>query len=234
MTEKNKKTVLITGANKGIGFETARQLGTIGFEVFLTARNKGNGETAATKLRRKSMDCKFIQMDVSDISTIRRAYEVLSKSIEHLDVLINNAGIMPSSSGLLDTSPADMHNIINTNTLGPLFVAQTFLPLMKEGGRIINVSSSLGKLSGRASDYASAYSISKTALNAVTLKLSAALKEKGIAVNSVCPGWVRTDMGGKNAERPVEKGAETIVWLAVEAPHDLTGKFIRDMKEIGF
>ncbi|MDD5363225.1 MAG: SDR family oxidoreductase [Ignavibacteria bacterium] len=234
MTEKNKKTVLITGANKGIGFETAKQLGAMGFEVFLTARNKGNGETAVMKLKRKGMDCKFIQMDVTEISTIRIAYEVLSKSIEHLDVLINNAGIMPTSSGLLDTTPAVMHNIINTNTLGPLFTAQTFLPLMKKGGRIINVSSSLGKISGHASDYASAYSISKTALNAVTLKLSAALKDKGIVVNSVCPGWVRTDMGGKNAERPVEKGAETIVWLAAEAPLEITGKFIRDMKEIDF
>ena len=234
MTEKNKKTVLITGANKGIGFETARQLGTAGFVVFLTARNKGNGESAMLSLKGKGIDCRFIQMDVTDLSDIKNAFEIVSKSIDKLDVLVNNAGIMPLSSDLLETSPSVIREILDTNTLGPLFVTQAFLPLLKKGSRVINVSSSLGKITGDTSDYASAYSISKTALNAVTLKLSASLKDKGISVNSICPGWVKTDMGGKNAPRPVEKGAETIIWLATEAPAELTGKFIRDMKEIGF
>jgi len=113
----------------------------------------------------------------------------------------------------------------------PFFVSQTFLPLIPRGGKIINISSGAGSICGGISGYAPLYSASKTAENALTLHLAQALKARGIAVNLVCPGWVRTDMGGPGAARPVEKGAETPVWLATEAPGNLTGKFFRDKKE---
>jgi NAD(P)-dependent dehydrogenase (short-subunit alcohol dehydrogenase family) len=126
-----------------------------------------------------------------------------------------------------------MQKTLVTNTIGPLLVAQAFHPLLAKngGGRIINVSSGAGSLS-EGGGYAPAYSISKTALNAVTMQLAATLKSAGIAVNSVCPGWVRTDMGGRGAPRSVQQGADTIAWLAAEAPKNLTGKFLRDRKII--
>jgi NAD(P)-dependent dehydrogenase (short-subunit alcohol dehydrogenase family) len=123
--------------------------------------------------------------------------------------------------------------MLETNTIGPLLVTQTFLPLVRksQSGRIINVSSESGQLSEMGT-WAPAYSISKTALNGVTGQFAAALAESNIAVNSVCPGWVKTDMGGRDAPRSVEQGADTIVWLATEAPQTLTGRFIRDRKAI--
>lgn len=122
-------------------------------------------------------------------------------------------------------------NFINRCLIKP---EQYFQSLLKSGGRVINISSSLGKISSQYSAYSPAYGISKTALNTATLRLAHALKDKGVAVNSMCPGWIRTDMGGKNAPLPVEKGAETAAWLATKAPQELTGKFIKDKKEFEF
>ncbi|MGV8017074.1 MAG: SDR family oxidoreductase [Ignavibacteria bacterium] len=228
------KTVLITGGNRGIGYEISRQLGNLGFMIFLTSRQKGKGEHAMMNLRGMGIDCRFVQLDVSDIRSIEEAFKVVSKSIDKLDVLVNNAGIMPDAGEILKIRPRVLKEVFDTNVFGPLFVTQSFQTLLKSGGRVINISSSLGKISSQYSAYSPAYGISKTALNTVTLRLAHALKEKGVAVNSMCPGWVRTDMGGKNAPLPVEKGAETAVWLATEAPQELTGKFIKDKKEIEF
>ncbi len=228
------KTVLITGANRGIGYEIARQLGNQGFLVILTAREKGKGEHAMMHLRGLGIDCRFVQIDVSDIRSIEAAYQVVSKCRDSLDVLINNAGIMPQTGGILEVRPKALREVFDTNTFGPLHMVQVFRPLLNEGSRIINISSSLGKFSSQSSDYSPAYGMSKNALNVVTLRLAHALKDSGIAVNSMCPGWVKTDMGGDGAQRSVEKRAETAVWLATEAPINLTGKFIRDKREIEF
>jgi len=146
---------------------------------------------------------------------------------------VNNAGIIvDGDDAILETSDALVRKTLETNTLGPLRVTRAFVLLLRKSKapRVINVSSGGGQLTGGADGWAPAYCNSKTALNGVTVQLAAALPK--FAVNSVCPGWVRTDMGGANATRSVQEGADTIVWLASEAPQDLTGKFLRDRKEI--
>jgi len=152
---------------------------------------------------------------------------------DHLDVLINNAGIMmDGDDAILKVRDDLLRETLETNTLGALRVTRAFVPLLakSKAPRVINVSSGGGQLTGGADGWSPAYCISKTALNGVTSQLATALPK--FAVNSVCPGWVRTDMGGGNATRSVEEGADTIVWLATDAPQKLTGKFLRDRKEI--
>ena len=227
----NHKTVLITGANKGIGFEIARQLGHLDFKVFLAARDEQRGQQAESKLKAENLDVQFIQLDVTNIDSIKLAYDKISTQCSHLDVLINNAAIQLDKSNILDMPISVLQKTIETNVYGVIEVTKRFYPLMKKDGRIINISSQLGSLSSMGS-YAPAYSISKTTLNAVTRQFSSALSNLGISVNSVHPGWVRTDMGGKQAPLSVDKGAETAVWLASEAPHSLTGKFFYEKKEM--
>lgn len=226
-----EKFVLITGANKGIGFEIARQLGNLGYRVFLTARNKSLGLQAANKLISQNLNVEFIQLDVTNIDSINSAFKKLTEVGSHLDVLINNAGIQLDKSNILNMPVSVLQETIETNVFGVIEVIKKFFPLMSKNGRIINISSQLGSLNSMGS-YAPAYSISKTMLNAVTRQFSNALKNFGISVNSMHPGWVHTDMGGNQAPLLVEKGAETAVWLASEAPHNLTGRFFYKKKEI--
>ena len=227
-------TALITGANKGIGFEVARQLGERGFHLFVAARNHDAGLNAAATLQKSGTKVSSVDLDVTSPKSIHNAAESVAEQTDHLDVLVNNAAILEDGdANILAVDAALAEKTFVTNTLGPLRVTQAFLPLLTKSraARIINVSSGAGQLSDMET-YAPAYSISKTALNAVTRQLAAALRDKGIAVNSVCPGWVRTDMGGPNAPRSVAEGADTIVWLATDAPRDLTGQFFRDRQEI--
>lgn len=225
------KTVLVAGANRGIGFEVCKQLGELGFHVFLSARNKERGEKAVVDLNNDGIKADFILMDVSDESSIKNAAIDFKKLSVSLDVLINNAAILGNESNFTKLKTEELISTITTNSIGAFIVIREFLPFMISGSRIINVSSGAGALNDM-SDYAPAYSISKTTLNAITKQFVAALKGRKIAVNSVCPGWVRTDMGGWTAPRSVNKGSETIVWLAVEAPLDKTGLFWRDKKVI--
>jgi NAD(P)-dependent dehydrogenase (short-subunit alcohol dehydrogenase family) len=174
-----------------------------------------------------------LEIDVADNDSVTTAAREFSNIADHLDVLVNNAGIMvDGDDAILEISDDLFRKTIETNTLGPLRVTRAFAPLLRrsKAPRVVNVSSGGGQLTGGADGWAPAYCISKTALNGVTVQLAAALPK--FAVNSVCPGWVRTEMGGENANRSVEEGAETIVWLTSEAPQDLTGKFLRDRKEI--
>ena len=172
-------------------------------------------------------------MDVGDVNSIRTAFAFIRDTTPSLDVLVNNAAIaIDEERKLLDLNPDDVYATFSVNAFGPFFVTQTFLPLLPRGGRIINISSGAGSICGGVSNYAPLYSASKTAENALTLHLANALKPKGIAVNLVCPGWVRTDMGGVNASRSVDKGAETPVWLATEVSTNITGRFFRDKKEV--
>jgi NAD(P)-dependent dehydrogenase (short-subunit alcohol dehydrogenase family) len=232
MGEKQQQIALVTGANKGIGFEVARQLARKGFHVFLGARSAKAGRTAAEKLRDEGT-VTFLEIDVSKPDSVRRAAEEFSKAADHLDTLVNNAGILlDDDKDVLTITPETFETTLRTNTLGPLLVAQAFVPLLKKSSapRIVNVSSGGGQLADGADGWAPAYCISKTALNGVTSQLAAALPK--FAVNSVCPGWVRTDMGGRNATRSVEEGASGVVWLAADAPQKETGKFWRDRKVI--
>lgn len=221
----SKTSVLITGAGKGIGLEIARQLADRDCTVWLTARDARRGEKAARSL---PGDVRFLRMDVSDQASIKAAAEQVSS----LDVLVNNAAVLfDGDADLPNLSPKIVRETLESNTLAPLFVAQAFIPQLRKSKRprIINLSSGGGQLS-EPSTWAPAYCISKTALNGVTASLSAALPK--FAVNSVCPGWVRTDMGGSAAPRSVQQGADTPVWLALDAPQTLTGKFLRDREVI--
>jgi NAD(P)-dependent dehydrogenase (short-subunit alcohol dehydrogenase family) len=227
------KTALVTGANKGIGYEVARQLATKGFHVFVGARSPKAGRKAADEIVKQGGKASFLEIDVSKNISVTTAADELAKAANHLDVLVNNAGvIVDGDDAILKISDELLRETLETNTLGPLRVTRAFAPLLakSKAARVINVSSGGGQLTGGADGWAPAYCISKTALNGVTVQLAAALPK--FAINSVCPGWVRTDMGGSNAPRSVEEGADTIVWLASEAPQDLTGKFLRDRKEI--
>ena len=227
------KTALVTGANKGIGREVARQLAAKGFHVFVGARNAKAGRKATEEIAKAGGRATFLPMDVADNNSVTTAATEFANTEDHLDVLVNNAGvIVDGDKAILEISDDLFRKTLETNTLGPLRVTRAFTPLLRKSKapRVINVSSGGGQLTGGADGWAPAYCISKTALNGVTVQLAAALPK--FAVNSVCPGWVRTDMGGGNATRSVEEGADTIVWLATEAPQDLNAKFLRDRKEI--
>ena len=236
-----QRVALVTGANKGIGFEVARQLVREGFQVFLGARDQDAGKAAAEKLNQESRKAGnephapviFLHIDISKPDSIRAAAEEFGKQCDRLDALVNNAGIaLDEDNAILTTTPETFEATLRTNALGALLVSQAFVPFLKKSAapRIVNVSSGGGQLDEGADGWAPAYCISKTALNGVTSQLAAALPK--FAVNSVCPGWVRTDMGGANASRSVMEGASGIVWLACEAPQSLTGKFVKDRKVI--
>ncbi|PYK04193.1 MAG: short-chain dehydrogenase [Verrucomicrobia bacterium] len=227
------KTALVTGGNKGIGHEVARQLAARGFHIFVGARNRGAGHAAAKAIEKNGGKATFLEIDVADNTSVTATARELAKIADHLDVLVNNAGIMvDGDDAILKISDDIFRKTLETNMLGALRVTRAFEPLLtkSKAPRVINVSSGGGQLTGGADGWAPAYCISKTALNGVTSQLAAALPK--FAVNSVCPGWVRTDMGGQGAARSVEEGADTIVWLAADAPQNLTGKFLRDRKEI--
>jgi NAD(P)-dependent dehydrogenase (short-subunit alcohol dehydrogenase family) len=225
--------VVVTGGNRGIGFEICRQLAARGARVVLTARKPAAGTAAVKKLAAQKLAVGFHPLDVTDGSSIVALRDSLQDAYGHLDVLINNAGIIAKAEApALKVELATIRETLETNALGPLHLAQTLMPLLKRGTspRIVNMSSGMGALSDNDGGYA-AYRISKTALNAATAILAAELRGT-IAVNSVCPGWVKTDMGGPHAERDVAAGADTAVWLALDAPAKLTGKFVRDRKVI--
>ena len=227
------KTALVTGANKGIGYEVARQLAEKGFQVFIGARNRDAGRKATDEIAKKSGNATFLEIDIADEASVTAAAREFAKAADHLDALINNAGIIVDGDhAILEISDELLRKTLETNTLGALRVTRAFVPFLRKSKapRVINVSSGGGQLTGGADGWSPAYCISKTALNGVTSQLATALPK--FAVNSVCPGWVRTDMGGRGASRSVEEGADTIVWLASEAPQKLTGKFLRDRKEI--
>jgi NAD(P)-dependent dehydrogenase (short-subunit alcohol dehydrogenase family) len=226
------KTVLITGANRGIGFETARQLAGRGFHVVIGVRSEEQGQKSERELKGAGK-VSLLVVDVSDSKSIAAAASKFG-AIGPLDALINNAGIYPDEGlSMLTISRDRMVNTFQTNTFGALEMMQAFLPYLKKSpaARVINVSSGYGQIDGLSANVPS-YCLSKLALNGVTIMLAEALRGDGIAVNSMCPGWVRTDMGGSAAPRSVEEGADTAVWLAAEADQELTGKFFRDRKEI--
>jgi NAD(P)-dependent dehydrogenase (short-subunit alcohol dehydrogenase family) len=227
----SRKLALVTGANRGIGFEIVRQLSKRDFRVVLAARNRDAGDRAVAKL---NGNVSWQALDVSDEASIQRAAKEFGDKHDHLDVLVNNAGIYPDEgSNILTITRKQLVATFQTNTFGALQVVQAFLPYLRKAGkaRVINVSSGYGELDGLSGDVPS-YCLSKLALNGVTIMLDQKLRSEGIAVNSMCPGWVRTDMGGPGASRSVEEGADTALWLATDAPPEFSGKFFRDRKEI--
>ena len=227
------KIALVTGGNRGIGKEIARQLASKGFRVILTARDPKAGTKAASSIEG---DVGFLELDVADDESITQAAERFGKESDRLDVLVNNAAIYPDEGvDILTATRELLTETFQTNTFGAIRVTQAFLPFLNRAdqARIINLSSGYGELDGLSSGVPS-YCLSKLTLNGATIMFDQALRNRGISVNSVCPGWVRTDMGGPNASLSVEEGADTTVWLASEAPHSLSGKFFRSRQEISW
>jgi NAD(P)-dependent dehydrogenase (short-subunit alcohol dehydrogenase family) len=228
------KTVLITGANKSIGFETARQLGALGYGIWLGARDKGRGEAAAEALRALGHDVRFLEIAVENDASVKAAAEHVRQADGKLDVLVNNAAIVGSGADPAEQTVDDIRQIYETNVFGPIRIIQAFLPLLKAAGagNIVNVSSELGSL-GALMDPDSefhgvnilGYNSSKTALNAVTVSFSKALAADGITVNSADPGYTKTDLNGHMGYRTVEEAARTIVQLAT-ATDGSTGTFL--------
>jgi NAD(P)-dependent dehydrogenase (short-subunit alcohol dehydrogenase family) len=229
------KTALITGANKGIGFEIARQLGEKGLQVLIGARNPQKGANAVARLQAEGIQAHAVHMDVSDQASIRAAVGQIKEVVSHLDALVNNAAILlDDQSDLLRQGGDHIEATLRTNVMGPTWVCQEFLPLLRRGSRIVMLSSGAGAFCEGVSTFAPIYSISKTALNALTRHLARDLRPLGIAINAMCPGWVRTDMGGAGASRSVAQGADTAVWLASEAAPEMTDGFYRDRELIAW
>ncbi len=222
---------LVTGGNRGIGFAACEELAKKGMKVLLGSRDHEKGEFAAKKLSDQGLDVSFISLDVSKLESIQKAATTIQNSYGSLDVLVNNAGVLPQGT-LLDLSEKDLHQGIDVNFLGPINLIRTFTPKMiKNGyGRIVNVSSGWGSFK-EGLEGPAIYSITKAGLNAVTVTLAQSLP-KNVKVNSMCPGWVHTQMGGKDAPKTPEEGAEMIVYLATLPDNGPTGKFFRDGKEI--
>lgn len=220
--------ILVTGGSRGIGRELCRQLVQRGVHVILTARRLEDAQVAAKAVGAAAA----FQLDVTDPESISAAAEAVHAGHGSLDILVNNAGILlPEDQSILDNAEDLLHETLDTNAFGPLRVAQALVPLLHQGGRIVNVSSGGAQLSS-PSNWSPAYCISKTMLNAITVHLAEALRPRGISVNAACPGWVRTDMGGPSADISVEEGASGLVWLCLDAPQNLTGRFVQDGKEI--
>lgn len=258
--EIQRKIAVVTGAGRGIGREVARRLAEQGQEVVLTSPNRSEGRSAASELLKQGGEVTFHLLDVVNDKHIRALREFVLKEFGRIDVLVNNAGVMFDAGrskvegliarrlktvqkrldfgegpGILEVDMSIVRATLEINTLGPLRMCQTFVPLMMEAGygRVVNVSSTLGQLSAMTDEErVPAYQLAKTALNAVTRMVADAAAGTNVAVNSVCPGWTRTALGGPDAPQSLEEGAETIVWLATQPDGGPTGGFFRDKKRI--
>jgi NAD(P)-dependent dehydrogenase (short-subunit alcohol dehydrogenase family) len=256
------RVAIITGADRGIGFEVSRQLGKLGCQIILTSPDSAKGRVSTAKLQKEGLNVIYHKLDLLNEKDIRRLRDFVLKKFGRVDILVNNAGVMLDSGrskiegllknrikkvskrtgfgegrGILEIDIDIIRATLEINTLGALKMCQCFVPLMMDAryGRVVNVSSSLGQLNDMTDeDKVPAYQISKTALNAVT-RLAADVAGSGnVAVNSVCPGWTRTDIGGSEAPQSTEQAAETICWLAMQPHSKPTGGFFRDKKRISW
>ena len=241
----DKKVALVTGANRGIGFETARQLAQKGVTVVMAARTEKAAEESAAKLQAEGLDVVPVKLDVTNAHDRDAAVHSITEKFGKLDILINNAGIGPADGMFtiktVNTTEEELQNIFGTNVFATIAVTRSFLPLLKksDAGRIVNLSSILGSLTMHAdpkSPIASiktfAYDASKTALNAFTIHLAAELKGSKIKVNSAHPGWVKTEMGTSAAPMEIPDGARTSVALALLEDDGPNGRFIHMGKEL--
>jgi NAD(P)-dependent dehydrogenase (short-subunit alcohol dehydrogenase family) len=240
-----KKLAVVTGANRGLGFETCRQLAQRDIQVILTSRDAAKGQAAAEELQGSQLDVKYHQLDVTNPESVEKLAQFIARDFGHLDILVNNAGILldlvdwaknPSES-IFDAKVDTLLKTIETNVCGSLLMCQSLIPLMKTQnyGRVVNLASNQGQFSGNlASTRFPTYGISKVAVNAVTFLFANALKGTNILVNSVFPGWVKTTMGGSNANLTVEEGVETIVWAATLPDDGPTGELFYEKKPMSW
>ena len=239
MNSADKRVAVVTGSNRGLGLETVRQLAKKGYQVVLTARDSAKGEAAVAQLAAEGLIADFYPLDVTDVKSIQALASHVSGKFVRLDVLVNNAGVFLHDreggdyESSLETNLDTIRAAMETNVYGPFQLCQQLLPLMKKGGygRVVNLSSGMGQLTEMNGGCA-AYRISKTAINAVTRIFADEFEGTGVLVNSVCPGWVKTDMGGPQAELPIEEGVDTIVWLATLPEGGPTGGFFRERKRL--
>lgn len=230
------KTAVVTGANRGLGLAASKALAEKGYEVLMTARRVASLDDTCLELKARGLSVFAIGLDVTNPDDIARLKKAVTDRWNKLNVLINNAGVYPEKGGPViveETDPLRVREAFETNALGAFRVSQALIPALCKSGhaRIVNVSSGLGQLSSMQGEYPG-YRMSKAALNVLTRVLSAELKESGVLVNSVCPGWVRTDMGGPSAHRSIEQGVFGIVWAATLPDDGPTGGFFRDASQI--
>lgn len=235
MKQTNPKIAVVTGANKGLGLETVGQLVQKGYKVFLSSRDARRGEEAARAFSAEGFEVIPLVLDVSNDASVEKAAAEVEKVTGKVHALVNCAGVFldTDTASFLNADLETIRATLETNTYGPMRTMRAFLPLLlKSGeGRIVNVSSGMGQLSDMNGGSVG-YRLSKTSLNALTRIVSDEFRSKGLLVNSVCPGWVRTDMGGTNAERDVKEGASGIVWAATLPHGGPSGGFFRDGKPI--
>ena len=230
MEEFKDRVALVTGANRGIGLEVARQLATRGFTTILGARDARKGDEAGRSLRQGGLEIIPIHLDVTDQQSIDAAKQLIVERFGKLDVLVNNAAILYDEWQRAENASLDtVREAFETNTLSAWRMCQAFIPLLRKSGhaRIMNVSSESGSLAVMGGG-TPAYSVSKVALNALTRMLADELRPSRVLVNSVCPGWVATEMGGPDAPRTAEEGAASVMWAVTLPDGGLTGEFFRD------
>lgn len=231
---KDIKVALVTGGNRGIGYELVKQLALKGFKIILASRDPEMGHEAVQKLKESNLDVSFVVMDVDNQESIRQAAMTINERYGRLDVLINNAGVyLDENKKLVAMDPSILERTMATNFFGAYHVIRSFIPIMeKQGyGRIINVSSEYGALSEMSYPGVGAYKLSKLALNGLTQLVAGETKDD-IKINAVDPGWVSSDMGGPSAPRTPKQAAESILWLATIGPEGPNGGFFRDGKRI--
>lgn len=230
------KIAVVTGALKGLGQETARELLLKGYKVILAGRDEKRGMAVEGEMKAFG-DATFLKLDVSNHVSIDIFVSAVLDRFGTIDVLVNNAGIFPDRESLLTSAELsrEMISAFTTNTVGPFLLIEKFLPVMqKKGhGRIVNVSSGMGQLSHMGTG-SPAYRMSKVALNGVTKFFLASTRNTDVLINSVCPGWVKTDMGGEKAPRSLSQGAAGIVWAATLPKGGPNGGFFRDSEPLEF
>ena len=234
MTNTGTRVALVTGANRGLGLETSRQLLARGLKVVLTGRDEDALARAVATLGRHDDRVMTVRMDVVDVGSITAAHAAVEKSFGRVDVVVNNAAVLIAEHDDVLSTPFEAYRrTFETNVFGVIDVCRVFAPAMARAGygRIVNVSSGAGQLA-TMSTYAPAYSMSKTALNAFTRILAHTYRANGVLVNAVDPGWVRTDMGGPSAPRSPREGADTITWLATLPDDGPSGGFFHDRRAI--
>ncbi len=231
---QDKQVALVTGGNRGIGYELVKQLASNGFKVIMTSRNSEKGHAAMQKLTGLGLDVSFIVMDVEDKKSIRQAAITINNQFGRLDVLINNAGVyLDEGEKLLTMDSVMLEKTMATNFFGVYHVIRSFIPLMEKHdyGRIINISSSYGAMREMSRQGVGAYKLSKLALNGLTQLIATEMKGN-IKINAVDPGWVSTDMGGPSAPITPEQSAASILWLATIGPDGPQGGFFRGQEQI--
>jgi NAD(P)-dependent dehydrogenase (short-subunit alcohol dehydrogenase family) len=227
---------LVTGGNRGIGLEVCRQLAGTGVTVLLGSRDLHAGADAARQLTSAQTSVRPVQLDITSSSDVAAARTLVEQEFGALDILVNNAAVLlAEDAGILEVSDSELRETFEVNVFAQLAMCRAFVPAMvvRRYGRVVNVSSTAGQLQSMTS-YAPAYSISKTALNAMTKVVAESVRGTGVLVNCVNPGWVRTSMGGPHAPLTVEQGADTIVWAATLADNGPTGAFLGSRRPIAW